>query len=362
MNAAEFFIDLDRIRKIVESWDNSSNISALERDLVLDKLKSLYERVLFGQAVTNNIEEESIVIDPIDLSIGMTELIDLSFDEQQTDDIEDEAVAEPAIEPEDETMAEPEEIETEAETVVELVVEPETETEIEIVAEIETITEQEQVPEPEIEILPEPEVMQESIIIDTPEPEVFIIESKPIAVPEPVEVMDQSLFAADSIPTKPKIDRRVILSLYGDEPMQEQHMPEPVAIKEKPRAEEKPQDIPQLTTVDKPHTAVLGDVIGKGGHTVGDNIFTVVDRVDVATKVVTNQSTSLRKMIGINDKFQMIRDLFNGDAIAYEQAIDALEAFGDMDDALIYIHETYSWNPNSEGVKLLIELLTRKLS
>lgn len=72
--------------------------------------------------------------------------------------------------------------------------------------------------------------------------------------------------------------------------------------------------------------------------------------------------TDLRKAIGINDRFLLIRDLFGGDAEAFETAIAALNAFGDLDDCLIYIAEHYAWNPNSDGAKLLMELIERKLS
>ena len=66
--------------------------------------------------------------------------------------------------------------------------------------------------------------------------------------------------------------------------------------------------------------------------------------------------------IGINDKFLMIRDLFDGDARAYEAALDKLDAFGDFDDCMIYIAENYAWNANSDGAKFLMELLERKFA
>ena len=68
------------------------------------------------------------------------------------------------------------------------------------------------------------------------------------------------------------------------------------------------------------------------------------------------------RAIGINDKFLMIRDLFDGDARAYEAALDKLDAFGDFDDCMIYIAENYAWNANSDGAKFLMELLERKFA
>ena len=58
----------------------------------------------------------------------------------------------------------------------------------------------------------------------------------------------------------------------------------------------------------------------------------------------------------------MIRDLFGGDAAAFDTAISALEEFTSLDDALLYINDNYDWNPQSRGAQMLVELLVRKLS
>lgn len=70
----------------------------------------------------------------------------------------------------------------------------------------------------------------------------------------------------------------------------------------------------------------------------------------------------MRRAIGINDKFLLIRDLFGGDGEAYEKAIGVLNDCADFDDCMIYIAENYAWNPNSDGVKLLMDLLERKFA
>ena len=41
--------------------------------------------------------------------------------------------------------------------------------------------------------------------------------------------------------------------------------------------------------------------------------------------------------------------------------IAQLNAFTDLNDALLYIQENYQWDPDSEGVRLLVDLLERKL-
>ena len=41
---------------------------------------------------------------------------------------------------------------------------------------------------------------------------------------------------------------------------------------------------------------------------------------------------------------------------------DRLDGRDDLDDCIIYISENYDWNPSSDGVRFLMELLERKLS
>lgn len=68
---------------------------------------------------------------------------------------------------------------------------------------------------------------------------------------------------------------------------------------------------------------------------------------------------SLRKSIGLNDRFLMIRDLFHGEGAAFDMTINKLEEFSNLDDAIIHIHDNYSWNSDSEGAKRLVAILER---
>ena len=75
-----------------------------------------------------------------------------------------------------------------------------------------------------------------------------------------------------------------------------------------------------------------------------------------------NRVTELRKAIGLNDKFLLVRDLFGGDVERYEATIDTLDEFEDLDECMIYIVENFRWNPDSEAARLIVSLLERKLA
>jgi hypothetical protein len=56
-----------------------------------------------------------------------------------------------------------------------------------------------------------------------------------------------------------------------------------------------------------------------------------------------------------------MRDLFAGDNEYYNSVISELDSFESLDEAMLYIYDNHHWNPNSEGVLLLMDLLSRKL-
>lgn len=107
-------------------------------------------------------------------------------------------------------------------------------------------------------------------------------------------------------------------------------------------------------------SAVLGEVINHDVQTLAD---TITPPRDMASELRRSEPvTDLRQAIGLNDRFLLIRDLFGGDAAACDRALDRLNRFEDLDDCMIFIAEHYAWNPNSDGAKLMMDLLERKFA
>ena len=103
----------------------------------------------------------------------------------------------------------------------------------------------------------------------------------------------------------------------------------------------------------------LADAMAASTQTLAD---TIVTPTALGEEINHSKIASLRDGIGLNDKFLMIRDLFDGDDVAYDEAISALDELESMDDCMIHIIENYAWNPDSEGSKFIMQLLERKLS
>lgn len=337
------------MQSLVESWSSTTNVSNIERDIVLEELRRLYDEVLnYTPATTQSSEPESETMNEV------------AEDEQESEDV---------IEEESEQNDEPEVSAVEAEPTHKSVG-VSFDDALDIAALLglsgdDTIAEAERVVEENRERAAE--VAAEQTAAEAkPETPVEVEESvaavEETAAPAPAErTAGGGLFDIEDIPVRTKRGRKMI-SLYNEPKT------EPVANEAEPKREvvnpmPKPTSAPTQTVVPAqpapapvPEPQRLADVMAK-------NVTTLADKM--AEEVPTtafNRITEIRKAIGINDKFLLIRDLFGGDANLYEDTITHLDEFDDLDECMIFIVENFRWDPDSEGAKLLVSLIERKLS
>ena len=378
--------DLRRLAEIVGSWDASKEIDALERDLVLEKLRGLYETVRFGVR-SETVPAEPAAAEPA-LPIDLGEVLSLD----------------PLAE-----MPEAEEPLPEAASAFEEPVpfEPEPTSgpgpEVSAAPASEPVREAELSEEPVAPAVPsaemsgpEPEPVSEPIgetpaprDVESPAVEAFISASVAESAHEPApsdpdanqdhsreKSAAQTLFGVEEPASRHRHKQRVIMSLYGpDTPERTPATPVGEAFPAEPAPEPAPApahepvhpvhpvhpaaEAPTLSDAAAPG-AVLGEVINANVHTLAD---TIAPPHDIASELRRSESVAdLQRAIGINDKFLMIRDLVGGDGEAFERAIEALNGFDNLDDCMIYVAENYAWNANSDGAKLLMELLERKFA
>ena len=397
-----------RLGAIVEGWDEQSGAPAVERHIAASLLAELYEAVKFDTAlaateVTKAVAEIVPVEEPIEEpeEEQVAEVIDLSdiFGGSFDDEIEEPAEeVEPEIEvlpePEMEVLPEPEIEEEPISIEEEQPAEPE---EDPIVEEEPAPIEEEVAPEVE-EVAPVAEEEIAPAVEETPAVE----EEKAPAVEETPEVEEEkpaskqaSLFDMEVV-RRPRSSssRRVIMSLYGEstpapqsekpekvekiekidtpaEPANAEPAPAPAPIEEpapepiEPQKEEPIESATLAVSVAERLAAaqsesqpqILGEVIGAGTTTLAEAVAASQPMVQT---VQNDRVNSLRNAIGINDRFILIRDLFGGDGAAFERAMDELDAFDDFNECLVYM-STYRWNPNSDGARMLMDLITRKL-
>ena len=198
----------------------------------------------------------------------------------------------------------------------------------------------------------------------------------PAVVAEPL-----SLFELDPVDVK-RAKHRVVLSLYGDtdsvtpapgkvEPAAEERpVPPPQAVPAvSPSSADVPQEEPAATSVPVGGVGHRAVAAGNGaavlGETLNSDVKTVSDLIAVTTPpaaVGQEPVADLRQALCNNDRFLLARDLFGGDMDACGRTIERLNEFDDLDECMIYIAENFDWNPNSDGAKLLVDLIERKLA
>lgn len=122
---------------------------------------------------------------------------------------------------------------------------------------------------------------------------------------------------------------------------------EPAAKPPEEKTQQKPVSILADSFTNKP--ASINEQLGAGKSK------------DSATEIIKSRHIdSLGSAIGLNDKFFLIRELFDGDSSKYSQAIARLEQVESEDDARAII-SGYSAGDN-EATALLLDLIKRKLN
>lgn len=473
--------ELARLIELVDGWAGSHDVPGIERDLVLDKLKKLYEAIRFANfdegdsSASASVAAQQSVAEVAPVSEISIDLDDLLAEPVRDFLPESAAMPEALDAPVGESAAVPEPASSEKPVSVSAVTEPMSEP-MPVVA---PASVPEPDPAPAVGTAPEPVPVSESVPA---------VQSVPVSEPAAVEVslsaaagfsrqdvsmegragkapgtgrdaaarigqeglagssagqvvapsseadteskqkvvVSDSLFDLDDLVIRHREKRRVIMSLYEtDGPQEAAASKIPVGIGQKPGHAAAPQQratagkeqddavAPQpetlLDKMDEPKKSVtsqmpepqsetsesdsvaaeiseqadnaadadasvaasqktvvaepepvLGEVLGGDVHTLAD---TIAAPKDMASEIVRKERiTDLKQAIGINDKFLLLRDLFGGDTERYERTIDRLNEFDDLDDCIIYISENYDWNPSSDGVRFLMELLERKLS
>lgn len=379
-----------RLQSLVEGWENAG-VTELERDIALEELRRVYSEIRFGGAAAVNgkaDEPAAVVVPPVVTEESVQEESAAIEGESEEPEIEVELIMsddedEPADEalPQESTAEPAEETETASETEEETVFEPETK-----------------------QILDEAEVCVDETVVGTVATTYDTAENHNESHAEnhsESRKPEQSLFGDDEVVLPRSSRRRVLMSLYDDEmptviaERADERKPEPkinpepktnpapemasesvsetvAATVEKAAETGAPEDSEPKNTETKYGDAsgdempepvvmpaiddemVLGDVLRADVHTLGESIARAKDISEAAPVA------SLRAAIGINDRFLLIRDLFGGDAAAYEKAIVAIDSFDNLDDCMVHIVENYSWRSTSDGAKLIMNLIQRK--
>jgi hypothetical protein len=81
---------------------------------------------------------------------------------------------------------------------------------------------------------------------------------------------------------------------------------------------------------------------------------------DLDSKLIGQPIESISRNIGINDRFLIIRELFDGDSDGFGKLVENLDKAGDLQAARKLIEEHFAHKPDHEGVSILTNLVKRR--
>lgn len=417
MTVEEIKTEFAKLSEMLSAWQEGEEIAAIERDLALDKLKTIYDALRFESKLKAVAMEPTTPIAPI-ITIPDTEDEQTSTqDEEDAEDNEveveflfaedDEEANEEADEEVDEVVAddtEEEVIEVEKASTKQSQSESSTtleSSEPKVVTETTTATSTHEPVHVHVHVHAPATVTPpsaEPMTISTPTPAIAVEHTatmvEPTAAQEKVaqgtaaqEKATQSesakdtteskrsasplLFAPEEVVRKPRSKHQRMMSIYNEQPSAPEEkvvdiskifeMDVDLTSSRRESENSKPNVSPFAEPQKKSEeqkVVTLADAIAPAATTLAE---TIVAPTPLAEEITHGKIRSLTDAIGINDKFLMIRDLFDGDSDAYAEAIAALDEFDSFDDCMIHIVENYAWNPDSEGAKFIMQLLERKL-
>ena len=167
---------------------------------------------------------------------------------------------------------------------------------------------------------------------------------------QPVEQLIGTIEEKEEEPTSEKI-------VMHDQGKEEEKEEEKAEI-----SNEKHEDLPAFSPSEKVRTpGVLSDKFQNSQHYRNEALKKESPVQDIASKFHDQPIPDISTAIGINEKFRYIRELFDGNSTLYNKTIDDLNNVGSEADAISYLQENFSWDPEEKLAKRLLDLTRRKL-
>ena len=95
-------------------------------------------------------------------------------------------------------------------------------------------------------------------------------------------------------------------------------------------------------------------------HYIYESLSEKSQQENISSKLQSSPITDIAAAIGVNDKFKLIRDLFNGDTDSYRKTIEILNNATNFNEAFNYISTSLNWDMEDGSVQFILELVRRK--
>ena len=319
---------------------NEKPLELLDLDVLMNRTHTLYD-LLCAVNLGENPDDEELDIAPE----ALAGLFGVSTEEEpeETPELATEMEEIPVVE---EQVAEEEEI------VEEIPEEP-----VEEMEQVETSVEQpiehptEQPMEVPMEEQPQPETA-------TPSDEYGFFfhfeDMPPVEEPTPEPIIEEPFEPVENQPHEPIVTDEGKVVHFVQE-VAEDDIPARDLVDGETLVRDNPFDMPRMDDE-------VDDGMGfELSETLGESL--IREDHSLAAKLQQNPVRDLKSVIGINDKFLFVNELFGGSMEKYNKSIENLNDLKTLNGAMIYLNELkieLQWNGSNEAYQKLAELVRRK--
>ncbi len=169
---------------------------------------------------------------------------------------------------------------------------------------------------------------------------------------------DVSGLKKNSLSDKPKVVSTKEKAVKEVEKKVPQAMNETQTMNEAKASEE--QSEPEDFKLKTEEPATLADKFKGGKKFINESLGENGTRQDLSTKLQSKPIQDIGTALGLNDRFKLINELFNGDKESYQQTISILDNASNFNEAFNYISTSYDWDMEDDSVQMLLDLVRRK--
>ncbi len=209
-------------------------------------------------------------------------------------------------------------------------------------------------------------VMQLLQMLEQREEPVFKKVEEPAAVveklKEKVEEVVQAVVVTTEVPRETYVQEIHLEEEPAEEPVVTVHQEPVVATHENTvqvQSELKDPAESDEGLLENNHHVEPGSTLGESflkSKSVNDMI---TDQVKLEYKLSNRPVSSIQSSIGINDRFQYIRELFDGDNKKYTESVKALDSMHNVKEAVEYLRSNFKWKKNETSLKF-VNLVKRR--
>jgi hypothetical protein len=95
--------------------------------------------------------------------------------------------------------------------------------------------------------------------------------------------------------------------------------------------------------------------------TIHDELASKSKQEDVASHLKSQGVSGFTSSLGLNEKFELINELFDGNREKFEHTLQVLNMAGSFVEAYNYLKDNFNWNMDHPHVQRLLEQIRRKL-